>query len=187
MVVLLNDIVCEIQKILQGNLNYGHWFTFFVGSIFLIVGCHRLKQGFAKGFLTIISTLFYVFAFCITANNYATTTSVSLFLIVALVLQFLTWTIAEKFPVKKSFQCLWFYLLMLIPVFAVGLLQENGVPLSDLFCFQVSFLLTSAFLDIAVPALDKYQGGNTPESEIAHLTGNEQSVDTTSMSDFPSD
>ena len=153
MAVFIKELSLEIQKLLQGNLNFGHYFTLGFGLISLIVGIFSLKDRIIKGVFVIISSLYYTFCFCITFNNYATNKSVLIFSISAVIINFLIWLIVSRIKIKHCFKCLWTYLLALIPAGIGDFVSSYSkvFNFSENVILQFCFLFTSVILSFSVP------------------------------------
>ena len=159
-----NDFLNQILLLFKCDFNYLHYISFAIGIIMLIVGIVQLKERVIKGFFTIVTTLFYVLCFSITANNYATTASMLVFFFTSVILNLLIWLIVSRLGFKTSFKGLFGYFLVIVPAF-IGELLANAFSLSDNIIGQFSLLFVSLLLSFLVPCIMNSTGGG-------HSSGN---------------
>lgn len=160
--MFFDDIIPEIKLILQGNLNFGHYLTFGLGLISIIVGLNSLKRRVYKGISIIIASLYYILSFCITFNNYATSQSATIFSITAIVLNFIIWLTVSRINIRHCFTGLWAYLLTLVPLVIGAIISESdSFNLSDTVILQFSVLFTAAILSFSVPMIEGMPSGGS--------------------------
>ncbi|MBE7092646.1 MAG: hypothetical protein E7365_05665 [Clostridiales bacterium] len=160
--MFFNELIAQTKLILQGNLNFGHYLTFALGLIALIVSIHNFKDRTIKGVFSVFATLFYTFGFCITFNNYATPTSALIFSITAIVLNFLIWLFVSRINIKTCFVWLQAYFLVLLIMVLCGLIRYFvKINFSDSFLVQISFLFVAAILSFSVPLIANSSSGNS--------------------------
>lgn len=145
-----NDILLQIELLFEGDFNLLHYITFIFSFCFLIYGISKLKERAVKGVFVIITTIFYLITFSITANGYATVTSFLMFSAIAVILNFIIWIAVSHIKIRFCFGWLFGYLLIIIPAIIVGLLMEI-LGITEEIVFQFSFLFIAFLLTFLPP------------------------------------
>lgn len=129
--------------------------------------------------------LSYSLLFFITFNGMTNGITISIFILVPVTLNILSWKILHRMKARNTFPWLEGYILLFIPVVCVsgGLEEWLGVPLpvADQFAIIVTSCLMELLIFIALGDNSRVSTGS--KSEIDDCLDDHDSVDITSMAD----